>query len=83
MIYPRMPRTAFPAPGAVVDGQYLEVLVGTSGAVEAVRVRGTPLAGMPGYHYAMILSAAKAWQFIPATRDDVAVRYVARMVLAP
>jgi len=81
MVFPRMPKAAFPPPEVVVKGQYIEVLVGQSGTVEAVRLRGSPLPGTPAYHYAMILAAAKAWQFTPARRNGEPVRYVARVVL--
>ena len=83
MRFPRMPRSAFPAPDAVLDGQYVEVLVDKAGAVEAVRLRGRPAPGEPGLRYSMILAAAKVWQFMPATLDGRPVRYVARMVLEP
>jgi hypothetical protein len=83
MTFPRMPQSAFPPPGTAIEGQFIEVLIGESGSVEAVRLRGTPADGAPAYHYSMILAAAKAWQFKPATRDGVPVRYVARVVLEP
>jgi hypothetical protein len=83
MMYPRMPKGAFPGPDEVIDGQYLEVLVDQAGGVEAVRLRGLAGPGEPSYHYSMIMAAAKAWQFDPARLDGQPVRYVTRVVLEP
>lgn len=83
MVVPRMPQSSFPPPGATIDGQFIEVLISEAGEVEAVRLRGTPAEATGSYRYAMILAAAKAWQFTPATRDGVPVRYVARVVVDP
>lgn len=83
MVFPRMPRSAFPPPETPIDGLHIEVLVAASGQVEAVRLRGRAPEGKSAYRYAMLLAAAKAWQFQPATRAGEPVRYVTRMVLAP
>ncbi len=83
LTYPRMPKSAFPEPGATIDGQYLEVLVDRTGTVEAVRLRGRPATGEPSYRYSMLMAAAKAWQFVPARLAGEAVRYVTRVVLEP
>ncbi len=83
MVLPRMPESSFPPPDATIDGQFIEVLISEAGEVEAVRLRGTPAEAAASYRYAMILAAAKAWQFTPATRDGVPVRYVIRVVVDP
>ena len=83
MVLPRMRESSFPPPGAIIVGQFIEVLISEAGEVEAVRLRGTPAEATGSYRYAMILAAAKAWQFTPATRDGVPVRYVARVVVDP
>ena len=80
MLYPRMPRAAFPAPGQVVTGPYFEVLVDQQGGVEAVRLRGREQPGQTHYRAGMMLSAAKAWQFRPARLEGRPVRYVVRVV---
>ncbi len=83
MMYPRMPKSAFPEPDETIDGQYLEVLVDQTGGVEAVRLRGLSGPRQQSYHYSMIMAAAKAWQFVPALLDGQPVRYVTRVVLEP
>jgi hypothetical protein len=80
MMFPRMPRSAFPGPGDEVDGAYFEVLVDQRGGVEAVRLRGREQPGQTFYRARMMLSAAKAWQFQPAQLDGRPVRYVVRVV---
>jgi hypothetical protein len=49
----------------------IELIIGTDGSVESVKLLGTRRDVMGG----MFLSAAKAWEFQPATKDGVAVRY--------
>lgn len=83
MVFPRMPRSAFPPPGVRVDGVYVELLISESGTVEAVRLRGTAMSRASAYRHSMMLAAAKAWQFAPATRDNVPVRYVTRVLIEP
>jgi len=53
----------------------VEVIVNARGAVERVRMLGTPQR-IPDI---MLLSRVKEWLFDPATRDGAAVRY--RMIL--
>jgi hypothetical protein len=83
MLYPRMPRSAFPGPDQAVDGPLFEVLVDQQGAVEAVRLRGREQPGQSFYRARMMLSAAKAWQFRPARLDGRPVRYVMRVAPEP
>jgi hypothetical protein len=83
MMFPRMPRSAFPGPSETVDGAYFEVLVDQQGGVEAVRLRGREQPGHTFYRARMMLSAAKAWQFEPARIDGRPVRYVVRVVPEP
>ncbi len=84
MTHPRMPRGAFPTPDVTLNGPYVEVLVGQSGQVEAVRFQGHGSNdGRSVYRYGMMLSAAKAWQFTPAHLNGQPVRYVTRVILAP
>lgn len=81
MIFPRMPRTAFPEPDAVIDGRpYLEVLVNDRGDVDAVRLRGN-LSSADLVRHGMMLAPAKAWHFAPATLDGRPVRYVVRVLV--
>ena len=80
MLFPRMPRSAFPKTGEPVEGPYFEVLVDQRGGVEAVRLRGREQPGQTFYRARMMLSAAKAWQFEPARIDERPVRYVVRVV---
>jgi hypothetical protein len=49
----------------------LELLIGRNGEVEAVKLH-TPL---NRYHERMIVSAAKAWRYEPATKDGASVRF--------
>jgi hypothetical protein len=49
----------------------LELLVGRDGEVEAVKLH-TPL---NRFHERMIVSAAKAWKYEPATKDGKSVRF--------
>ncbi len=80
MLFPRMPRSAFPAAWAAVTGPYIEVLVDQQGAVEAVRMRGRDQHDRSYYQVRMMLSAAKAWRFRPAQLEGRPVRYVMRVV---
>jgi hypothetical protein len=83
MLFPRLPRAAFPGPTDRIDGAYFEVLVDQRGGVEAVRLRGREQPGQTFYRARMMLSAAKVWQFQPAQLDGRPVRYVVRVVPEP
>jgi hypothetical protein len=83
MLFPRMPKSAFPPPSAAIDGPYFEVLVDQQGIVEAVRLRGREQPGQTFYRARMMLSAAKAWQFEPARINDRPVRYIVRVLAEP
>lgn len=73
------PRTAVPD-----DWPFLELVIDERGAVEAVRLRAVTVApGQTLYRQRMLLAAAKAWQFDPATRDGVPVRFLMRVPLEP
>jgi hypothetical protein len=49
----------------------VELIVTEDGAVDSVKLLGMPHT----VHDFMFLSAAKAWQFHPALKDGVPVRY--------
>ena len=49
----------------------LELVIGTNGLVERAKLRSIPR----DIHEFMLVSAAKAWIFEPATIDGLAVRY--------
>ncbi|HUF80317.1 MAG TPA: hypothetical protein VMN03_04210 [Burkholderiales bacterium] len=76
-VYPQLP--ANPPPGAwTANRTILELVVATDGLVERVRLRTTPR----NIHEFMLLSAAKAWRFDPAVREDGSpVRFRHRVVL--
>jgi hypothetical protein len=57
---------------------HLEILVGRSGRVEAVKLE-TPV---NGYHDRMLVSAVKAWHYKPAVRNGKAVRFSLVMSIA-
>jgi TonB family protein len=70
-IRPQFPR-ALPSGLVAANLSRIEVMVLRDGTVESVKL-------LPGSRQtvkdAMLLSAAKAWQFAPATKDGVPVRY--------
>jgi hypothetical protein len=66
----QLPTTMPPGISPSQIGQ-LELLVGPDGAVEVVTLH-TPL---NRYHERMIVSAAKAWRYQPATKSGRAVRF--------
>lgn len=84
MLRQQLPSPLEPATEAPADWPFLELVIDERGAVEAVRLRATSLApGQTLYRHRMLLAAAKAWQFEPATRDGVPVRYLLRVPLEP
>ena len=84
MLRQQLPSPLEPAAEAPADWPFLELVIDERGAVEAVRLRATSLApGQTLYRHRMLLAAAKAWQFEPATRDGVPVRYLLRVPLEP
>ncbi len=69
-IEPRLPQKLPPE----IDAQQLgriELVIAVDGSVESVKLVGPPR----NVHDAMFLSVAKAWQFQPALKDGVPVRY--------
>jgi hypothetical protein len=69
-IYPKLPA---PAPGPPRPGRtVLELLISADGLVERVRLRTPP----HNVHEFMLLSAAKAWRFDPATVQGHPVRFL-------
>ena len=79
--YPSATSAALMGPDAVIEGPYFEVLVGTDGGVETVRIRGRIEPGETFYRHRMMLAAAKLWRFTPATLQGRPVRYVTRVVI--
>jgi hypothetical protein len=69
-IRPPVPRE-LPASVRGEDLGRIEVIVSADGSVESVRL----LAGPNSVHDAMFLSVVKAWQFEPARKDGVPVKY--------
>ena len=53
------------------DLSRIELVVGTDGSVESVKLLGRE----PSIHDRMFLSVAKAWQFQPAIKNGMAVKY--------
>ena len=64
---PQMPRE--PAPGD--DTGYFEIVVDEKGSAEQVKL----ISPRRRYHDRMLVAAAKAWQFRPATLDGRPVKY--------
>ena len=74
-IYPKLPSDP---PGFQQENRtVLELVIGTNGLVERARLRTTP----HDIHEFMLVSAAKAWIFEPATVDGLAVRYRHRVFI--
>jgi hypothetical protein len=67
---PQLPKE-LPAGVRPEDLTRIELMILTDGTVESVKLLDQPR----DIHASMLLSAAKAWQFHPATRDGVPVRY--------
>lgn len=75
-VYPKLP--AAPPSGFSVPGQtVLEMVIGTNGLVERVKLRTEPR----NIHEFMLVSAAKAWQFEPARLHGIPVRYLHTVIL--
>ena len=69
-VYPKLPSDSLN--GAQPDNRtILELVIGTNGLVERAKLRSIPR----DIHEFMLVSAAKAWIFEPATIDGLAVRY--------
>ena len=69
-VYPNLPRDR---PGGPADGRtVLDLLISADGRVEHVRLRTPPR----DVHEFMLVSAAKAWRFDPATVHGRAVRFL-------
>lgn len=81
----QLPSQVFePTADAPADWPFLELLIDHRGAVEQVRLHAkAPAPGQTLYRHRMLLAAAKAWQFEPARRQGVTVRYVMRVPLEP
>ena len=75
-VYPKLPANP-PSAVRLPDQTGLEMIVGTDGLVERVRLRTSPR----NVHEFMLLSAAKAWQFEPATLEGYPVRFRHSVVL--
>lgn len=75
-VYPKLP---LDSPDKVRSSArtILELIIGTDGEVERVRLRTPPR----DVHEFMLLSAAKAWRFEPATVDGRPVRFRQRIAL--
>jgi hypothetical protein len=83
---PRQRASGVHEPGTPVPPgwPYLLVVVDEQGVVESVRLFTPPM--RPGeslYRQRMLVSAAKAWRFIPAVRNGRPVRYALRLPLEP
>lgn len=72
-VYPKLPESDDSAGPRTV----LELVIATDGLVERVRMRSEPR----NVHEFMLVSAAKAWRFEPATLDGWPVRFVHRIAL--
>lgn len=73
LVYPQLPSDPQPAPPA--SAPHFELLVNERGEVDQVRLRTTDVQ----FQDRMLVSAAKAWRFRPATRDGKPVRYRVRV----
>ena len=69
-VYPKLPSDAVNG-GEPDNRTILELVIGTNGLVERAKLRSIPR----DIHEFMLVSAAKAWIFEPATIDGLAVRY--------
>jgi hypothetical protein len=69
-VYPKLPSDS-QNPSEPDTRTVLELVIGTNGLVERAKLRSIPR----DIHEFMLVSAAKAWIFEPATIDGAAVRY--------
>jgi hypothetical protein len=69
-IMPPLP-PELPASTDPLDLGRIELIIGTDGSVESVRL----VAVLRNVQHSILLSAVKAWQFEPALKDGVPVRY--------
>ncbi len=74
-VYPKLPSDP---PGEQNDRTILELVIGTNGLVERARLRSIPR----DIHEFMLVSAAKAWIFEPATVEGLPVRYRHHVLIA-
>jgi hypothetical protein len=75
-VYPQLPDTSASAP-RLPDDTVLEMVIGTDGFVERVKLRSTPR----NIHEFMLVSAAKTWRFEPARLDGAPVRFLHSVVV--
>ena len=69
-VRPQLP-SELPSNVSVEQLSRIDLIVSPAGTVESVKLVGTP----HNVHDSMLLSAAKTWQFQPALKDGVPVRY--------
>ena len=67
---PQLPQT-LPAGVRAEELTRIELIILTDGTVESVKLLDPPRT----VHASMLLSAAKAWEFEPAKRNGVPVKY--------
>jgi hypothetical protein len=75
---PQLPRE-LPPHTRRSDIRQIDLVISPNGTVESVKLVGVPR----NVHDSMLLSAVKAWEFIPALKDGVAVRYRKTITVAP
>ena len=77
-IYPQLPDPESTRADSIRKGAaVVELLIGTDGLVERVKLRTAPRT----IHDVMLLSAAKAWRFDPASVDGAPVRFLYRVAI--
>jgi hypothetical protein len=77
-VRPQLPRE-LPPNVSRADLRLIELVISPRGTVESVRLVGTPR----NVHDSMLLSACKAWEFVPALKNGVPVRYRKLITVAP